>query len=218
MIDIIFNQCPLLSPVGETNAYLIIDPAQKLSVIVDPAGEPEKLQKMLDASEAVPVAILLTHAHYDHIAAMEIFQKKYRIPIYCGAADRDLLTFSETMLGRLGHSLTASADHWLNGGETLTFGGFSLQVISTPGHSKGSLCFYEPSRDTLISGDTLFYESIGRTDFPYAELQGSLPVLMDSLHKLFKMLPDSVKVLPGHGPTTTIGHERKYNAYLRQGQ
>lgn len=215
MSDILFKQYPLSSPVGETNAYIIVDPKQKLAVIVDPAGEPEKLQQALEDSEATPIAILLTHAHYDHISAMELMQKKYHIPIYCGAADKDLLAFSETMLGQLGKSLSVSADHWLNGEETLTFGGISLQVISTPGHSKGSLCYYESSTGTLISGDTLFYESIGRTDFPYKEMQGSLSELMDSLQRLFKMLPDSVKVLPGHGPATTIGHERRCNPYLR---
>lgn len=216
MIDFItYEQIPVLSPVGETNTYLIIDESKHNIhvIIIDPAGEAEKISERIDSLDAVPMAILLTHAHFDHIAAADILKTMYDIPIYCGAADRDLLEFSLSLLNSPGHKITVTVDNWLRDDEYLQFGNIKLKVINTPGHSKGSLCYYISSAELLISGDTIFLESIGRTDFPYKEMQGSYPELLSSLKKIFSEIPDNVKVLPGHGSVTTIKHERLFQGY-----
>ena len=207
--------CKVRSLAGETNCYLIADPEEKQALIIDPAGEAEFLQKQIEAFQVTPLAILLTHAHYDHIAAMEKLKNTYRVPIYCDMADRELMSYSIRLLNHYHQPISPCVDHWMDGSETLRFGKIFAELIPTPGHSMGSVCYYFPAAETLISGDSLFCGSVGRTDFREPEMRGSHEQLMESLKHLMARLPDAVKVLPGHGSATTIGRERKYNPFLK---
>ena len=209
----IIEVLPIMSPVGETNTYIVFDPKEKQAVIIDPAGEEKRIAEKIRELGARPTAILLTHGHYDHVGAVEVLKKLYGIPVYCGEGDRDLLLYSEEILRDFGINCPVSADCYLRGGENLSFGTLSLEVISTPGHSGGSICYLIPG-EALISGDTLFFESIGRTDFNHPKMYGDQTQLLESLNKLMDRLRDNIAVYPGHGCATTIGHERMYNPFI----
>ena len=209
----IIETLPIMSPVGETNTYIIVEPEQKQAVIVDPAGDEKGIAEKVRELGAKPTAILLTHAHYDHIGAAAALKKLYGIPVYCGIGDKELLLYSEEILADYGLNISVTVDNWLNGGEKLSFGKLTLEAIATPGHSQGSICYLIPG-EALISGDTLFYESVGRTDFNHPKMHGDHVQLLESLDKLMSKLGDDITVYPGHGCATTIGHERRYNPFI----
>lgn len=214
-----FICCEVKSLGAITNSYLVVDEQEKTALLIDPAGDAPMMEGQLLAHQAKPAAILLTHAHPDHIGAVNTMKEKYNIPVYLGEGDRDLLSLSVEMLKDFGEDSTPIAiDHWIQSEGVLTAGGFTFTAIPTPGHSKGCVCFYFPDDAVLFCGDTLFYESIGRTDFtpefPMPEMQGDFQVLMNSLQHLLTILPDETKVYTGHGPATTIGHERMHNPFL----
>ena len=188
----------------ETNAYLIACPHTGLAAVVDPA--PDSFDAVVAAIEEhkfTPIAILLTHSHWDHIADVIKFKTKYQIPVFVHPLDApnleepgaDLLPCWIDIPG-------VRADKNLKDGDLISVGEIVFEVIDTPGHSPGSVCFYCKSEEILISGDTLFRGSIGNISFPT-----SRPKLMwTSLDKLAK-LPASTRVYPGHGSSTTIGNE-----------
>ena len=216
-----FICCEVESAGAYTNAYLVVDTQQKTALVIDPAGNAPKIEAQLAVFEAKPAAILLTHAHLDHIGAAKEFKETYHIPIYLGAGDEALLSLSISLLNEIGEKAEPIAvDHWIQSEGPLSVGGFIVSAIPTPGHSKGSVCFYFPEEAVLFCGDTLFRESIGRTDFtpdfPMPEMQGDFSVLMNSLHHLLAILPDDTAVYTGHGPATTIGYERTHNPFLSQ--
>ena len=202
---------PIELPFGVTNSCLIRSSDAAQVLIVDPVGSPKDWAARLSPRET-PLAILLTHGHYDHITAAQLLRETHQIPLYCSILDQDLLRYSVGLLNSMGFPLSLQVDQWIQPGqEALTFGGGTVRLIHTPGHSKGSLCFHLPDAKLLISGDTLFYESVGRTDFPDRAMQGDAAALQESLKKLMQLPPDT-RVFPGHGPGTTIGHELQYNS------
>jgi len=214
-----FMCCEVESAGAATNSYLVVDTEMKAALVIDPAGEAPKIEQLLSAYRAKPVAILLTHAHLDHIGAVNEIKKKYDIPVCLGEGDRVLLPLSLELLRGIGvEAAPITIDHWIREEAVLSIGGFTVSAIPAPGHSSGSVCFHFPGEAVLFCGDTLFYESIGRTDFtpdfPMPEMQGSMPVLMNSLRHLLAILPDETTVYTGHGPATTIGHERSFNPFL----
>ena len=189
-----------------TNCYFLMNQETKELLIVDPGDMPEKIIAMVETMQAVPTAILLTHGHFDHILAADEIRKKYKIPIYASQKEEKLLL---TPYMNLSQDSSLAADVFLADDQTFEAGGFSIQMIATPGHTSGSCCYYFKEAGILISGDTLFQESVGRTDLP----TGSGGQLGRSIKEKLMPLPDDTKVYPGHGDMTTIGHERAYNPF-----
>ncbi|MCD8082389.1 MAG: MBL fold metallo-hydrolase [Clostridiales bacterium] len=198
----------VLGSVG-TNCYLVFHEKTREAVIVDPADQSERIQKKVSELDIRPTAILLTHGHFDHIMAAEDVRKTYRCPLYASEAETKLLADDRLNLsGYMGsRGLSLRADQTVRDGQTLDLIGFQWRVIATPGHTAGSVCYYIESEHVLLSGDTLFCQSLGRTDFP----TGSSRQIVDSIVKRLFVLPDDTMVYSGHGEQTTIGFEKKYN-------
>lgn len=162
-----------------------------------------------NAGEAA--AILLTHGHYDHILAVEDVKKEYQIPVYaCEKEAGTLLDPSANLSGYGNRSCSLKADILLEDLQAFEAAGFSVQMLHTPGHTPGSCCYYLKDEGILFSGDTLFYGSVGRTDFP----GGSTAQIVESLHRLTDSLPEETEVYPGHDISTTIGYEKRYNPFV----
>ena len=203
----------------DTNCYLAMHSDTKETLIIDPADQAQAIIRKLQTLQAVPAAILLTHAHFDHIGAVDELVRLLEtagrniprpLPVYILDEEAPHLTDLNLNLSRAMHSnVTAHADHLLQDGQTIRLAGFDMTAIHTPGHTSGSACYYFPQENVLFSGDTLFYRSVGRTDFP----TGDMRALHASLHNRLFLLPDEVRVYPGHGPDTLMGDEKKYNPY-----
>jgi hydroxyacylglutathione hydrolase len=200
MILEVFPSGPL-----ETNAYLLICEVTKHAAIIDvpPKSSDTLLQRIKELSLSMDM-ILLTHSHWDHIAEVSLLKKHLNVPVYIHKEDADNLEHPGSDQLPLFFPLKGiKPDGYLADGQKLVLGKLVIIVIHTPGHSPGSICFYLPSENILISGDTLFKGTIGKLNLPTAR-----PVLMwDSLKKL-AALPNATKVYPGHGDSTTIGAER----------
>ena len=201
-----------------TNVYLVFYNGNCL--IVDPSDEAEKIISCIEERKAKPLAVLITHGHFDHIMAAPVLAKKYGIKIYAGEADRQLLEDSKLNLGQsfLGEDFTMEADEYLKNGDELEFEGFKLKVMYTPGHTVGSISFYsddlegnEAFKKVIFSGDALFAGSIGRVDFP----TGNEAAMRRTLEEVFKKMPLETVVFPGHGAATTIERELAHNPYLK---
>lgn len=195
-----------------TNCYFLKNKETGELLLVDPADEPEKIYKKVEEISGVPKGILLTHGHFDHIQAVEAVRKKYGIPVYADREEEEmLLDPAVNMSGYCGKiSCSIEADILLSDLQVFEAAGFSVQVIHTPGHTVGSCCYYIEGENLLFSGDTLFYGSVGRTDFP----GGSTAEIVRSLHKLVDSLPEETEVYPGHDTSTTIGYEKRYNPFV----
>lgn len=176
--------------------------------VVDPSVAPDSLEQEYSSI----TGILITHGHYDHIKYVEEWHEKYpETPIYMDPDDLELLSDPRANCSYMdGMFKTFKIPHE-NSGETLVFGDVSVEVLKTPGHTKGSVCykFSEGETDHLFTGDTLFAGSIGRTDFP----GGSYDDICVSLKRISELKAETV-IYPGHGPGSTVGHEQKFNPYL----
>jgi hydroxyacylglutathione hydrolase len=196
-----------------TNAYLITDESKQKGIIIDPGMQPSLLIQSIKYVEIE--AILLTHAHFDHIGGVEQIRKLKSCPVYLHKAESDWLTNPELngslRWPDLGGAISSSAaEYELQEGKDISFLGQSIKVLHTPGHSPGSVTFAFKELGVIFSGDVLFRTSVGRTDLP----GGSTQQLYASIHnKLFK-LADEMKVYPGHGPATSIGFEKSNNPYV----
>jgi glyoxylase-like metal-dependent hydrolase (beta-lactamase superfamily II) len=194
----------------ETNCYLAYDKGAGEGVIIDPGDEADRIISEVNQIGFKPKMILLTHGHGDHIGAVETVKNKFNIPLLVGTGEEKLLTSAaQNFSAAYGTPISCPpADRTLNEGESVEFGSESLKVITTPGHSPGGICYH--SNGILFCGDTLFYGSIGRTDFPGCSHEQLIKSIMDKL----LILPDATVCYPGHGPSTTIGQERLSNPYL----
>lgn len=191
-----------------TNCYFIYDDDTKELIIADPAGEADRLKGMIAEHGLKPQAILLTHGHFDHIGAVDAIRKAYGIPAYCLEEEKEILENTEYNLSAwMGEGFAVKPDRLLTDEQELILAGFSIRVIATPGHTKGSCCYYFKEDGFLLSGDTLFLESYGRTDFP----TGSMSELARSIKEKLFALPEETPVYSGHGDPTTIEHEKRYN-------
>lgn len=194
-----------------TNCYFAMNKETKELLIIDPAAAPEKIFDKVEEMGGVPAGILLTHGHFDHIWAAKEVKEKYNIPIYACRQEEEMLREpSVNMTGHYGRACSIKADVQLEDLEVFTAAGFSIQMLHTPGHTVGSSCYYLKDEGVLFSGDTLFYGSVGRTDFP----GGSTAQIVRSLHKLVDSLPEETEVYPGHDASTTIGYEKRYNPFV----
>lgn len=172
--------------------------------IVDPGHEGERIIALLAQNSLEPMGILLTHAHFDHITGTAALQKEFpSLPVYVGTPDAVMFGHPFNQMPGEYPSIGTPAN--IHDANELTI----CEVIKTPGHTPGGVCYYFPEDKLLLSGDTLFAGSVGRTDFP----GGSMAELLNSLRKLME-LPDDTLVIPGHGDFTTIGAERRSNPYI----
>lgn len=200
--------------VGElgVNCYLLADSQTKEGVVIDPGAEPERILAAVQKSGVKVVAVLNTHGHFDHIGGNRKLAEATGAPLMISKEDEPFLSRAATsarMYGLMADDSSLPAAYLAEGG-LIRFGGHEIRVIHIPGHSPGGSCFYLEKDGILISGDSLFAESIGRTDLP----GGSQALLVGSIRSKLLTLPETTKVFPGHGPATTIGHEKRSNPYL----
>ena len=195
-----------------TNCYLVINEETKESVMVDPGAYPAKVKNAVKEQGLKLKAVLLTHAHFDHIMGLSDVMEDVKVTIYVEEADIPMMTDGESNLSstyvRGGYRFEEAVP--VSDGQQLEIAGFQFRVIHTPGHTKGSCCYYLKDEGVLFSGDTVFYGSVGRTDFP----GGSTAEIVRSLHKLVDSLPEETEVFPGHDASTTIGYEKRYNPFV----
>lgn len=194
-----------------TNCYIIINKENKEALLVDPADNALRISNVIEENGCTLKAILLTHGHFDHIMALNYLKKRYNVPVYAHEEEEDVLKQSSLNLsGSIGQIYTTQADVYVKDGEHLKLAGLDVIVLYTPGHTKGGVCYYFPEEKVLMSGDTLFHCSIGRTDFP----TGSMSQLVRSVKEQLFVLPDDVQVYPGHDSVTSIGYEKQYNPFF----
>lgn len=200
--------------VGElgTNCYIFGDSKTKEVAVVDPADEGSVILDSINKNEYKVKYIIITHGHFDHIGEVEFIKKETGAKVLIHRIDNELIEDPEKNMSAYGFTLAgaikATADRLLEDGDEISLGENSFKIIHTPGHTMGSICIlYE---DSLFSGDTLFKETVGRTDLPNAnpsEMQKSIKKLMN--------LNDNIKVFPGHGDSSKMGHEKMYNPFMK---
>ena len=199
----------------EENTYVISDDTLEC-LIIDPGcyslEEKRELEGYIASNNLIPVKILLTHAHIDHILGNNFVSSKYNIPIQMSSIETALLLAASEYGKMWGIVAEPSPEPvlFVEEGIKITFGKSNLRSIFTPGHSPGSFSYYHEETKNLFSGDVLFLQSIGRTDLPGGDYETLIRSIQD---KIFS-LDDDVTVYSGHGPTTTIGYERKNNPFL----
>ena len=194
-----------------TNCYFLINTQTQETVIIDPADDAPMLSAKLKEKNLKPAAILLTHGHYDHIMAVEELRKEYGIPVIAHEEEKQILENPRGNLSpMIGMPFTVKADRFVKDEELLVTAGFSIRVLHTPGHTIGGCCYYLADENLLFSGDTLFWESVGRTDFP----TGSMSALVRSIKEKLMVLPESTRVYPGHMGSTSIENEKQNNPFL----
>lgn len=194
-----------------TNCYLLVNHKTGELLVVDPGDQAQLIEKQIEKTGAKPVAVLLTHGHFDHAGAAEELADKYQISIYAHEAEKETLEDPGLNLcGMIGEHKVYHADIFVKDEEVLNLAGFFIRVFFTPGHTIGGCCYYIADEKILFSGDTLFQESVGRTDFP----RGSASDLIRAIREKLMPLPDDVTVYTGHDESTLIGYERMHNPYL----
>ncbi|WP_026692901.1 MBL fold metallo-hydrolase [Peribacillus kribbensis] len=202
-------------PLGpmQTNCYILTN-KQKECLIFDPGEEAGKLKNFISEKSLTPKAILLTHAHFDHIGALDDIRKEYDIQAYIHEKEADWLidpNLNGSKLFMPDKPLRLNpAENIVKGNQTLTVKGFEFELLETPGHSPGSVSYYFKDLGAVFSGDALFKGSIGRTDLP----GGNHKQLIKSIQTQLLTLPHSTTVLSGHGPATAIRDEKRENPFL----
>lgn len=193
-----------------TNCYLVYNDRTREAVIVDPAANGPYILNKCRELGITPVGMFLTHGHFDHILAVPDLKRSFgSMKVYALAEEGPLLEDPRQNLtySFQGNQISLRPDVELHDGEELELLGFRWKVLSTPGHTAGSACYYLPDEEVLLSGDTLFQESYGRTDLP----TGSSRQMVKSILEVLFELPDGVMVYPGHGDPTTMEHEKQRN-------
>lgn len=195
-----------------TNIYYVYDDETKRGLIVDPADSPDTIIAKADSLSMIPEAILITHGHFDHVLAMNKVREHYGIKVYAGLTEKQVLhDMAMNLTSSFGMGQIFDADIYLKDGEEFETAGYHIKAIEVPGHTIGGMCYYFDKQGVLFSGDTLFCESVGRSDFP----GGSASALCRGIKDKLFILPEHTKVYPGHMDETTIGNEIKYNPFCR---
>lgn len=201
----------------QTNCYVVINEENKECLIIDPGASAKQLAELIRRDELTPVAVLLTHGHFDHAGAADDLAKEFDIKIYAHEAERDTLGNPQKNVSwMVGESESYRADVFLKDEEVITLAGFDIKVLHTPGHTEGGCCYYVADEDVVFTGDTLFAQSVGRTDFPGGSMSQIVRSVQDKLLSLNEAgnLETDIMVYPGHNDPTTIETERMNNPYL----
>ena len=204
-------------PVGplQCNCTILGDEAAGEAIVIDPGEEIGRIHRRLQALGLRLKQILITHGHIDHVGGALRLRQLTGAPVLMNEADLEQLDLMDKQAAWLGVATpeTAPPDESLTDGRTVGIESYQAKVLHTPGHTQGSVCLHFAPLNLLIAGDTLFAGSIGRTDLP----GGNTAKILDSIHTRLLALPDATNVIPGHGPATTVAHERRGNPYLRPG-
>ena len=196
--------------VCSTNTYFVYREGSPEAVVIDPADQGDKINAALERNGFQVKAILLTHGHFDHIWGCNELRELSGARVYAYKEEEDVLLSERLNVSSgVGRPYTVKADYLFEDNEEFELCGIKGKVIATPGHTKGSCCYYFDEAGILVSGDTLFQESVGRTDLP----TGSGGTLGRSIKERLLCLPGETKVYPGHGDSTTISYEAKYNPF-----
>ena len=200
----------------QENTYVLFDETQEC-IIIDPGcyGPEEKLEltQFIKQKGLKPVQLLNTHCHIDHVLGNKYVSETWGLDLVINKREVDLLDAVQSYGANWGifAEKSPAASFFLDEGDKVSFGASQLAVFFTPGHSPGSICFYSMYDNFIISGDVLFYQSIGRTDLP----GGDYDTLIESIQNKLFVLPDNTTVYSGHGPVTTIGAEKKLNPFVK---
>lgn len=195
----------------QTNCYFAMNKDTKEAFIVDPGDNAKQLADRIRQEELKPVAVLLTHGHFDHAGGAKELAEEFGIPVYAHEDEKETLADAKLNVSwMMGMEEHFSADEFVKDEQELDLAGFHIRVLHTPGHTVGGCCYYLPYEDVVFSGDTLFCMSVGRTDFP----GGSMSAIVRSIKEKLMTLPENTTVYPGHNDVTTIENERMYNPYL----
>jgi len=195
----------------ETNAYIVGDEVTKKAIIVDPGDEPDRILDEVKSDKLEIEFIICTHAHFDHIGAAGDIKKETGAKILLHKNDLETYGLAKDQAAFWGYSMdeVPQPDDFIDEGDEIKVGNLSFKVLHTPGHSKGGICLH--GEGVIITGDTIFQGSVGRTDFP----GGSIEELKKSFRRIID-LPENTKVYSGHGPETTVSNERKYNFFVNE--
>lgn len=194
-----------------TNCYVVANEEKKECFLIDPGTFRQEIVSYIKDEGLAMKAVLLTHGHFDHIMGIDGFLKEFPVPVYAHEEEKILLENSHYNASDMyGDGYTFTSAVYVADGQILDVAGMKIRVIHTPGHTVGGCCYYLEDERVLFSGDTLFQESIGRADLP----TGNASMLVRSVRDKLLVLPENVKVYPGHEEMTTIEMEKKYNPFI----
>jgi len=201
----------------QTNCYIVINDETKECFIIDPGASGKQLAEKIIQDNLEPVAVLLTHGHFDHAAAAKTLKDEFDISVYAHEAEADTLKDPQKNVSWMVNCKESyEADIFLKDEEVITLAGFKIKVLHTPGHTEGGCCYYIAEEDVVFTGDTLFAQSVGRTDFPGGSMSQIVRSIQEKLMTLNEAgsLETDIMVYPGHNDPTTIETERMENPYL----
>ena len=202
---------------AQTNCYIVINDENKECFIIDPGASGKQLAERIRQDGLTPVAILLTHGHFDHAGAAKTLVDEFDIKVYAHEAEEDTLKDPQKNVSwMINCKETYDADVFLKDEEEIKLAGFQIKVLHTPGHTEGGCCYYIPSEAVVFTGDTLFAQSVGRTDCPGGSMSQIVHSIQERLLTLNKPgnIETDIMVYPGHNDPTTIETERMENPYL----
>ena len=200
----------VVGPIG-TNCYIVNREGSREAVVVDPGASGDRIADGMKKEGLIPVAVLLTHGHFDHYEGVPELTAALGGKVYI--LDKEMELIKDPSLngsqGMMGRGTAIEPECTLKDGEVLSAAGMDFKVMHTPGHTSGGCCYYLEDEKILFAGDTIFMESIGRTDLP----TGNMSQILESVRDRILKLPDDVRILPGHGPITDVAYERQNNPY-----